>query len=167
MGKSTMWARAMLVSGAVVLGSILGCVYGETPAEVEQPSELAVDDTEQLTDAITGSWQFVYTDERRADVERRLAESIEDPAELERAKADAVAESQASVIEFTADRRYISRIGDEVLMSAKFDARSDGDGALIMTPVGNDGPQIRVELRDPDTLVMHDPRKGPLTFSRK
>ena len=58
-------------------------------------------------------------------------------------------------------------VGEGGLREGRLDVRADGEGSLVMTPVGNEGLNARVELRDADTLIMHDPRKGPLTFTRK
>jgi len=157
--------RAAMAASCVAM--LVACVDGEASSDAQQAEAIVAQDAERLADAIVGRWQFVYTDDRRAEVERRLATEIEDPAALEAAKAEAVAEASASVIELTADRRYVSRIGDDVLLDARFDARMHSEGGLALSPVGNDGPSIRVELTSPDTLVMHDPRKGPLTFTRK
>lgn len=100
---------------------------------------------------MVGRWQFVYTDERRAAVEAKLASSIADPAELAKAKKEASEEAAVSQIEFTADRVYVSRIGDKEILRAGIDR----------TP-----KDVGVSLRDPNTLVMHDPQKGDLVFSR-
>jgi len=170
MTYTRLFTALALLSGT----ALAGCIGGEasdSPShasdEAGQTEILATDDAERLADEIVGRWQFVYTDDRRAEVERRLNARIDDPDELGAAKAEAQVEARASEIEFTADRRYVSRIGDEVLLSARFDARTHGEGGVALTPVGNDGPTIRVELVDPNTLVMHEPRKGPLTFTRK
>jgi hypothetical protein len=103
-------------------------------------------------DKLVGQWQFVYDDARRGVVESKLATEIRDPAELARAKGEAAEEAAVSHIEFTKDRFYVSYIGDREILR----------GHVEDAP-----PGLTLTLRDDRTLVMHDPRKGDLIFSRR
>ena len=103
-------------------------------------------------DELVGRWQFVYDDARRSAVESQLAAKISDPAELARAKREAEQEAAASEIELTSDRVYVSRIGDKELLRGPVDAAPPG---------------VTLTLRDHRTLVLHDPAKGDLIFTRR
>lgn len=130
---------------ALVL-AVSACAQTSQPDKTDQamlqPSEYG---------KLIGKWQFVYDDARRATVEADLAAKFSDAAELAKAKKEAADEAAISQIEFTVDRMYVSRIGSEEILRAKID----------MTP-----KDVVLTLRDPDTLVMHDPRKGDLIFTR-
>jgi hypothetical protein len=125
-----------------------GCAQTSSPSDTK--AEQAMLQPAQYP-RLVGKWQFVYDDARRAAVESQLSAKISDPAELARAKKEAEEESAISQIEFTADRQYVSRIGNEEILRAKID----------MTP-----KNVGLELRDENTLVMHDPDKGDLIFAR-
>jgi len=101
---------------------------------------------------LVGRWQFVYDDARRTAVEAQLSAKISDPAALAEAKREASEEASNSTIEFTKDRLYVSRIGDK---------------ELLRGPIDKAPPGVTLTLRDDRTLVMHDPQKGDLVFSRR
>lgn len=168
--------QGLVAVAAIVLGAqMAGCVEPDVTAEqptapvaAERAAKAEVaDEATSLHDKLVGTWQFVYTPERRADVEKMLAEKTSDPAELEKAKRASEEEAAASEVEFTADREYISRIGSEVIMSAKYEAKPDGASTLVLNPLGSD-MKIRIDVDDAhDTITMHDPKKGALQFTRK
>ena len=93
---------------------------------------------------LVGRWQFVYDDARRAAVESQLSTPEQ--------KREAAEEAAASTIEFTAERQYISRIGEKEIMRANIDSAPKG---------------LTLKLQNDDTLVMHDPSKGDLIFKRR
>jgi hypothetical protein len=164
--------RGLLALALVVSTQGTACVdappdHGTGPAADHASSELATEPTDDLLADLEGTWQFVYTDARRAAVEEKLAATIDDAAALDEAKAEAEAEARASEVEFTADHRYVSRVHGEVVMMAKFEAKALDDKRLLMRPVGAEGmPSIEVTVEG-DRLVMQDPAKGPLEFARK
>src|SRR5689334_21013734 len=84
---------------ALSSGLVTGC--GEEPRSPDD--DVASASTPVDAQALVGKWQFVYDDARRHRVEEELAKEIADPAELAKAKAEAVEEAAASEIEFTAD----------------------------------------------------------------
>jgi hypothetical protein len=113
-----------------------------------------------------GTWHFVYTDARRAAVEADLATKIADPTKLAEAKKEAEAESAASEIELTADQHFLSRVQGEQHLDAAFTYQVGADGTLEMTSPARPELKMRMTLRDPHTLVVMDPQKGELVFSR-
>jgi hypothetical protein len=113
-----------------------------------------------------GTWHFVYTDARRAAVEADLATKITDPVKLAEAKKGAEAESAASEIELTAGQHFLSRVQGEQLLDAAFTYQIDGAGTLELTSPTRPDMKMHMTLRDPNTLVVMDPRKGELVFSR-
>lgn len=168
--KTFAWmGRGLVVSASLVLASMAGgCVETDlAPERPEVPAERTSEaEQEDLHASLVGTWQFVYTPERRAQIEAMLADKIADPVALETAKREAEQEAQASEVEFTADREYISRIGDKVIFTAKYEATATGATTLSLTQPGTD-LEIRVDLGDDDSITMHDPKKGALRFVRK
>jgi hypothetical protein len=120
--------------------------------------------------SLSGRWKFVYDDARKASVEAELAGKISDPAKLAEAKKEAQEEADASEIEFTADRVYVSRIGQEELLREGFTDRLAADGqSLLLTPTSllhRLRGDIAIVFFDANTIVMKDPRKGDLVFRR-
>jgi hypothetical protein len=139
--------KSIVIAFAIALAT---AACAQTSTQPETNTDQAMLQPSQYGQLV-GRWKFVYTPERRAAVEAKLAEKFADPADLAKAKQEAVDESDASEIEFTADRVYVSRIGKEEILRAKID----------MTP-----KDVAISLRDPNTLVMHDPQKGDLVFTR-
>jgi hypothetical protein len=170
--KTFAWlGRGLVVSASLVLASLAGgCVETDlAPERPEVPAErtgASESDQVDLHDSLVGTWRFVYTPERRAEIEAMLAEKVTDPAALETAKREAEEEASASEVEFTADREYISRIGDKVIFTAKYEAKATGATTLSLTQADSD-LEIRVDLGDDDSITMHDPKKGALRFVRK
>ncbi len=121
---------------------------GRPAAQVAGPSEV----TGVPYAKLVGQWQFVYDDNRRAIYEAQLAAKISDPSELAKAKRDAEDEAAVSVIEFTKDGFYVSYIDNKEIFR----------GAVDKAP-----PGLTLTLRDDRTLVMHDPTKGDLIFTRR
>jgi hypothetical protein len=136
----------------------------------EDPRSVEAEDVEEVEESISkedlvGRWSFVYDDARRATYEAELAKEIEDPAALAKAKVDAEEEAKASEIEFTEDGVYISRIAGKEIFRAPPMVVDRIEGRTLYTTV-SDGKTVALTLLDDDTLVVTDPRKGDLRFTR-
>lgn len=116
---------------------------------------------------VVGTWQFVYTDARRAAVEAELTTKISDPIALAAAMRDAAYEADASEIELTQDARFLSRVeGKEILATPIISKATDVGGLELRSPT-HEEMSVRVMLRDASTLVVTDPHKGELVFVRR
>jgi hypothetical protein len=156
--------RTIFFSVALAL-ALTACSSERTPAATTASSATPAPGAPGYADFV-GTWHFVYTDARRAAVEADLATKITDPAKLAEAKKGAEAESAASEIELTTDQHFLSRVQGEQLLDAAFSYHVDGTGTLELTSPMRPDLTMRMTLRDPHTLVVTDPRKGELVFSR-
>jgi hypothetical protein len=112
---------------------------------------------------LVGTWRFVYTDAHRVRLEALLASKISDPQRLEEAKKEAAAEARSSEIELTPDHRFVSRIYDKPVLEESFEIAGERPLKLV-SPSHPDG--VSALLRDANTLVLSDPKKGELVFTR-
>lgn len=149
---------------AVVLAATVTACHAAEPAHASATLSSAAPVT--YADLV-GTWHFVYTDARRAAVEAQLASKITDPAKLAAAKQEAADEAAASEIELTKDARFLSRIEGKEILAAAVVAKPTEDARSLDLSSPSQEMSARVTLRDASTLVVHDPRKGELVFSRR
>ncbi len=124
-------------------------------------SESAVE-AEDSRASLPGRYRFVFDDARKQAVYAELGQRL-GGAELEAAKREADVEAAQSVIEFTHDGRFISRIGDKVILEAGFSSEPNEDGSLTLH-MGERQTTLRFDSED--RIVISDPKKGELSFER-
>lgn len=136
-------------------------------------AEVAVPDREPETQAretlirpetLVGRWRFELSEERRAALYKQLAEKISDPAQLKKAQQDVEEESKASLLEFDRQGVFHSFVLGKEIFSAPYTAKPLGATALLVT---QDGKSVTIEFATADTIVLSDPKKGPLRFRRE
>jgi hypothetical protein len=156
-----------------VAGSLLGCSQDAAPSDRTSSATQATHGdpmVKPVYENLSGRWKFVYDEARRASVEAELATKFSDPAKLAAAKKEAEEEAEASEIEFTADRVYVSRIGSEEILRSGFTERPAADGQSLLLKstslLGRLKGEIAIVFFDANTIVMKDPRKGDLVFRR-
>jgi hypothetical protein len=127
--------------------------------------EPAVDSSEEAITApsIVGKYQFVWEGDRKAEVYAELAKKLSG-AELEAAKREADEEAAASHLEFDADGVFHSYIGKNEIGTWKYELEPVDATTVRLKKPGTD-EAVTVELEN-DTIIINDPRKGPLTFRR-
>jgi hypothetical protein len=156
--------RSMLVLVTVLsLASLAGCSQTAHPSDTNTTSSPA---TPAGYSELVGKWSFVYTAERRAAVEAELARTIADPTELAKAKKEAEEESNASEIEFTADRTFLSRVAGKEILRDRFEVTEASGGALVLKAPSFVGIGVSVTFRDPNTIVVRDRKMVDLVYSR-
>ncbi len=127
--------------------------------------EPAVDSSEEAIaePSIVGKYQFVWEGDRKAEVYAELAKKLSG-AELEAAKREADEEAAASHLEFGADGVFHSYIGENEIGTWKYEVEPiDATTVKLSKPGSDDSVTVHFEN---DTIVIDDPRKGPLTFRR-
>ena len=160
-----MLRTGLLLAFALSTAAVTGCHDGEPPAHAS--ANLSSAAPVSYADVV-GTWQFVYSDARRAAVEADLAKKISDPAALAAAKKEAAEEAAASEIELTREGRFLSRVeGKEILATAVVAKGTDDGRGLVLTSPTHAEMSMKVVLRDASTLIVSDPRKGELVFARR
>lgn len=136
-----------------------------------------------LKQQIVGTWQFDFSGERRAAVEADARKAAgKNEKKFQKLVKDAEDEASKSHFEITADT-ITSKIGDKVLFRIKYSVASEGKGTMTLKVVGKpegaqkvvkEGDEVTIggdkgmmSLKDKDTLIVVDPKKGPLSFKRK
>ncbi len=146
--------RSFAVAFSLSLGlAAVGC-------SVEPATESAEEAI--TTPSIVGKYQFVWEGERKAAVYAQLAEKLSGP-ELEAAKREADAEAAASHLEFGADGVFHSFIGDEEIGTWSYELEPVDATTATLTKRGGESVTVRFQN---DDIIIHDPKKGPLTFRR-
>jgi len=127
--------------------------------------EPSVESSEEAISApsIVGKYQFVWEGDRKAEVYAELAKKLSG-AELEAAKREADEEAAASHLEFGADGVFHSYIGNSEIGTWKYEVQPVDATTIKLKKPGTD-EAVTVELEN-DTIVIDDPKKGPLTFRR-
>lgn len=147
-------AAILCLSVSVSLSVLAGCAHTDESA---QDVSQAIEKT-----GITGAYRFVFEGDRKKAVLSELEKSLQGAA-LEEAKLEAEKEAEESVIEFTKDGRFVSKIGSQVIVDEAVDVEEIGAGVYRMS---SGTRTTKVELLDGDTLLILDPEKGTLKFER-
>jgi hypothetical protein len=152
-----------LVGLVSVLAALAGC-GSESPDP--HGKEASAQEADVRVGALWGTWRFVYTDARRADVEAKLAAEIQDAEKLWAAKREAEEESAASEIEFTREGWFLSRVEGKEIDRAPYNAVPMATQTLrLSTMRGGEVRSTEVDVMA-DEITIRDPKKGALVFHR-
>jgi hypothetical protein len=160
--------RSFVVVGGVLVmaGALAACSESPAPPNADGVAAQAARGTD-----VVGVWRFVYAGARKQDVEAELATKIADPEQLAAAKREAQQEADASEIEFTAEGWFLSRIAGKEIERMPFAAEKVADDAVRLTMMkGGQTMTTEVEIGTHGgvrRIVIHDPRKGALTFDQR
>ncbi|MBL8740691.1 MAG: hypothetical protein JNK04_06350 [Myxococcales bacterium] len=152
----------MKIRFAVVVASLALTAFGCANESADPSGAEDVQHAEQsLVKQLNGKFKFVFDDARRAAVFADLESRLSGEA-LATAKREADEEADVSVLEFD-DGRFVSWIGDKAIADMRYEAKEQGPDSLLIT-MGE--KTTTLEFADADTIVIHDPKKGELTFER-
>lgn len=145
---------------AMVLGLSVSLSLSAAGCSVEPSVESSEDAI--TAPSIVGKYQFVFEGARKAEVYAELAEKLSG-ADLEAAKREADEEAAASHLDFGADGVFHSYIGGKEIGTWKYEVEAiDATTVTLSKP---EGDSVTVKFEN-DSIVINDPRKGPLTFRR-
>jgi hypothetical protein len=142
----------------VVVVSLVGCGTSESKPVVESKTAAPL-----VAADLVGRWQFVFTDEVRDRYKARIAATIEDPAELEKAMKDADEEARASELEFTKDGIYVSRVLGEELIHRPYQVGVTSPTTVLLE---QGTAKKEIVFVDHDTISIDEPNKGHLIYTR-
>ena len=156
-------SRSLVLALTLSMSPLAACMGGVESQTDKAPSALA--DAKRLR----GKYQFVFTDERRGDVEAKERGSVKSESEVAGAMAEADAEAAASDIEFGDDGVFHSRVYGKEIAQSPYSVEAMPGGTLRVSTEGAGGKakSVVVRLEDADTIVIEDPEKGDLTFRRQ
>jgi hypothetical protein len=158
--EANMFKLSIAIFSACVL---VACV--DVGPSVDTPEASAEDRAMLSTASLIGTWQFEIGDERRAKFYAELEAKFRDPAKLAAAKAELEHEVSTSELQFDG-AIFSSRVEGKEILRSSYVAKPLSSNSLLLSTKGGEAKSTTVRFVDGDTIVIDDPKKGPLTFRR-